>query len=149
MNAKRNHGFTLLEILVAVAILAVLTSVTIYNFKSGDKISEAEAIALKQALMRDIPEQIKRYYLRGDRTAWSNSVARIQNKMANWPHLQSAPRTATVYKDNGIELKFRTHYTEQKRNEQLRDILRKSPMVESIAVGGYRKQQFTVRYKLN
>ena len=149
MNTKQNQGFTLLEILVAVAILAVLASVAIYNFKGGDKISGAETVVLRQALMNYIPEQIKLYYLRADSTAWTNRVAHIQNEMANWPHLQSSPRTATVYKNDGITLKFRTSYQDQKNNEQLRDILIKSPIVETAATSGPREQKFTVKYKLN
>ena len=149
MNIKRDYGFTLIEILVAVTILAILASVAVYSIKGGDKISEAETVVLKQALMNYIPEQLKVYYLRGDHTAWRNRVTRIQNEMASWPHLQGASRTATVYKNDGVELRFRTNYQDQKQNEQLRDILIKSPMIETATIGGYRKQQFTVKYKLN
>ncbi len=149
MNTKSDYGFTLIEILVAVTILAVLASVAIYNINSGDKISEAETVVLKQALMNYIPEQLKVYYLRGDHTAWRNRVTRLQNEMADWPHLQGSLRTAAVYKNDGIELKFRTSYQDQKQNEQLRDILIKSPLIEAAVIEGYRKQQFTVKYKLN
>ena len=149
MNVKKDYGFTLIEILVAVTILAILASVAVYNINSGDKISEAETVVLKQALISYIPEQLKVYYLRGDRTAWRNRVTQIQNEMADWPRLQSSPRTATVYKNDGVELKFKTSYQDQKQNEQLRDTLIKSPLIEAVAIGGYRKQQFTVKYKLN
>ena len=149
MNIKKDYGFTLIEILVAVTILAILASVAVYSINSGDKISEAETVVLKQALMNYIPEQLKVYYLRGDHTAWRNRVTQIQNEMASWPHLQGASRTATVYQNNGVELRFRTNYQDQKQNEQLRDILIKSPMIETATIGGYRKQQFTVKYKLN
>ena len=148
MNTKRSFGFTLIEILVAVTILAVLASAAIYSINSGDKISEAETVVLRQVLMNYIPEQLKVYYLRGDRTAWDDRVLQIQNEMADWPHLQES-HTATVYKNNGIELKFRTNYQDRQQNEQLHDILRKSPVVEVATIGGYRKQQFTVKYKLN
>ena len=149
MNVKKVYGFTLIEILIAVTILAILASVAVYNINSGDKISEAETIVLKQALISYIPEQLKVYYLRGDSTAWRNRVTQIQNEMADWPRLQSSLRTATVYKNDGVELKFRTSYQDQKQNEQLRDTLIKSPLIEAVAIGGYRKQQFTVKYKLN
>ncbi len=149
MNVKKVYGFTLIEILIAVTILAILASVAVYNINSGDKISEAETVVLKQALISYIPEQLKVYYLRGDRTAWRNRVTQIQNEMADWPHLQSSLRTATVYKNDGVELKFRTSYQDQKQNEQLRDTLIKSPLIEAVDIGGYRKQQFTVKYKLN
>ena len=149
MKVKQNHGFTLIEILITVAILAILASITIYNMEGGDKISETETVVLRQALMHYIPEQIKHYYLRNERAAWAGRVTQIQNEMASWPHLQSTPRTATVYKDNGIVLKFKTNYQEQSKNEQLRDILIKSPMIEVVTTAGYRKQRFTVKYKLN
>ena len=149
MNTKNDYGFTLIEILVAVTILAVLASVAIYNIESGDKISEAETVVLRQALMSYIPEQLKVYYLRGDRTAWDDRVMQIQNEMADWPHLQGSLHTATVYKNNGIELKFRTNYQDYKQNEQLRDTLIKSPLIEAATIEGDRKQQFTVKYKLN
>ena len=149
MNVKKDYGFTLIEILVAVTILAILASVAVYNINSGDKISEAETVVLKQVLISYVPEQLKVYYLRGDRTAWRNRVTQIQNEMADWPRLQSSPRTATVYKNDGVELKFKTSYQDQKQNEQLRDTLIKSPLIEAVAIGGYRKQQFTVKYKLN
>ncbi len=149
MNTKKNYGFTLIEILVAVTILAVLASVAIYNIKSGDKISEAEAVVLRQALMNYIPEQLKIYYLRDDRTAWDNKVTQIQNEMADWPHLQGSLHTATVYKNNGIKLKFKTNYQDRNQNEQLLDTLKKSPVIEEATIEGYRKQKFTVKYKLN
>ncbi len=149
MNSKKDYGFTLIEILIAVTILAILASVAVYNIDSGDKISEAETVVLKQVLISYVPEQLKVYYLRGDRTAWRNRVTQIQTEMADWPRLQSSPRTATVYKDDGVELKFKTSYQDQKQNEQLRDILIKSPLIEAVAIAGYRKQRFTVKYKLN
>ena len=149
MNVKKVYGFTLIEILIAVTILAILASIAVYNINSGDKISEAETVVLKQALISYIPEQLKVYYLRGDRTAWMNRVTQIQNEMADWPHLQGSSRTAAIYKNDGLELKFRTSYQDQKQNEQLRNTLIKSPLVEAVAIGGYRKQQFTVKYKLN
>ena len=149
MNIKRICGFTLIEVLIAVAITAVLASIAVYNVKFGDKISEAEALVLQQALMNYIPQQVKHYYLRGDRAAWSSKVSQIQNEMADWPNLQNALLTATVYKDDGIEIKFKTVYQDEKRNNYLRDILIKSPMIETAANSGYRKQQFTVKYKLN
>ena len=149
MNIKRIYGFTLIEVLIAVAITAVLASIAIYNVKFGDKISEAEALVLQQALMNYIPQQVRQYYLRGDRTAWSSKVSQIQNEMADWPNLQNALLIATVYKDDGIEIKFKTVYQDEKRNNYLRDILIKSPMIEIATNSGYRKQQFTVKYKLN
>ena len=149
MNVKKDYGFTLIEILIAVTILAILASVAAYNISSGDKISEAETVVLRQALISYIPEQLKVYYLRGDRTAWMNRVTQIQSEMAEWPRLQSSPRTATIYKNDGIELKFRTSYQDREQNEQLRNTLIKSPLVEAVAIAGPRKQQFTVKYKLN
>ena len=101
--------------LIAVAITAVLASIAVYNVKFGDKISEAEALVLQQALMNYIPQQVKHYYLRGDRAAWSSKVSQIQNEMADWPNLQNALLTATVYKDDGIEIKFKTVYQDEKR----------------------------------
>ena len=149
MNVKIDYGFTLIEILVAVTILAILASIAVYNVNSGDKISEAETIVLKQALISYIPEQLKAHYLRGDRMVWKSRVSQIQNEMADWPHLQGSLRTATVYKNDGIELKFRTSYQDREQNEQLRSMLIKSPLIEAVAIAGYRKQQFTVKYKLN
>ena len=148
-NIKQNNGFTLIEILVSVAILSVLASIAIYSVKVSDKISETEALGLRQTLINYIPEQVKLYYLRGDSTAWSNRVSEIRSEMANWPHLQKASGIATVYKIDGIELKFKTTYQEEGRNNQLRDILMKSSLIETAVNSGYRKQQFTVKYKLN
>ena len=149
MYKRRHYGFTLLEVLVAIAILTVLASVAVYNVKAGNKISEAETLVLRQALVSYIPEQIKLYYLTRDHAAWSDRVKQIQNEMLNWPLLQNTPRTATVYKDNGIELVFNTVYREKDKNDELRDILIQSPMVEVATARGYRNQQFTIKYKLN
>jgi len=144
-----NHGFTLIEVLVTVAVLAVLTSAALYSMSAGDKISDAEALVLQQALLGHVPEQMQRYYLRGDVAAWASRVAEIQSEMASWEHLQSAPRSAAVYRGDGITLRFQTSYNERQRNNQLRDLLRASPVVAEVTTSGQLGQLFTVKYKIN
>jgi len=144
-----HYGFTLIEVLVTVAVLAVLTSVALYSMSAGDKISEAEGLVLQQALLGYIPEQMQRYYVRGDAAAWTNRVAEIQSEMAGWEHLQSAPRSAAVYRRDGITLRFQTSYQDRQRNNRLRDVLRASPVVEEVTTSGQLGQLFTVKYKIN
>ena len=149
MNTNHNQGFTLIELLLAVAILTVLASVAVYNVSSGDKISQADELVLKQALLSYIPEQIKHYYLRGDSVAWTNKVVQIQNEMADWPQIDGSQSIASVYKSNGLELKFKTIHQDTQRNEELANTLTKFPLIEAVRNQGQHKQQFTVQYKLN
>ena len=149
MANGKHDGFTLVEILIAVAILTLLTSAAIYSINSTGKISVADELLLRQVLTNYIPEQVKRYYLSGDSVAWADKVSQIEDEMASWSHIQNISSEAKIYNDNGIELKFKTVYKEQSKNEQLFDILTKSPMIESVVTGGNKKQRFTVKYKLN
>ncbi|MBC6413900.1 MAG: prepilin-type N-terminal cleavage/methylation domain-containing protein [Chromatiales bacterium] len=149
MCDSKNYGFTLIEILIAIAVIAVLSSVAIYNVNFTDKVSTADELLLKQVLTDYIPQQVMLYYLSTDSTAWADKVAQIQNEMASWQHIKKTSAIARVYKGDGIELNFNTVYEEQERNKQLRDLLATLPMVESATAGGYHKQRFTIKYKLN
>ena len=148
-NVRQNNGFTLIEILISIAILSVLASIAIYSVKINDKISEAEALELRQILISYVPQQIKLYYPRGDYLAWTRRISEIHSEMADWPHLQKASGVATIYRFYGIELKFKTIYQEMEKNDQLRKILMKSPLVESAVTRGPNKEQFTVKYNLD
>jgi general secretion pathway protein H len=54
-NARRDSGFTLVELMVVVAILAVLSTVVIVNMPDprGDLRAEAERLAARTAAVRD------------------------------------------------------------------------------------------------
>lgn len=57
-------GFTLIEVIIVVAILAALTASTIYALSPGDKISSAEEAGLKQILMSRVPTELTQHRLK-------------------------------------------------------------------------------------
>lgn len=144
----RNCGFTLIEVILVIAILAIITSATIFGINAKDKIATAEVLALQQILIVQIPKEIQKYYVRNNSSAWTQRLAEIQVEMEQWPGLDTTKRKrATVYDGNGLMLQFETQYG-QSINAQLRATLKRSPMVVSINSASS-NQLFKIRYRLN
>ena len=57
----RQRGFTLIEVIIVVAILAALTASSIYALSPGDKILSAEETGLKQILISRVPTELTQY----------------------------------------------------------------------------------------
>ena len=81
----KQHGFTLIEVIIVVAILSALTASAIYALSPGDKISSAEESGLKQILISRVPTELTQHRLKNaDISAFkfsNNSVA----FMKAWP----------------------------------------------------------------
>ena len=56
-------GFTLIEVIIVVAILSALTASAIYALSPGDKISSAEETGLKQILISRVPTELTQHRL--------------------------------------------------------------------------------------
>ena len=86
----RHGGFTLIEAIIVVAILAALTASAIYALAPGDKISSAEEAGLKQILISRVPTELTQHRLKsGDVSGFKlsdNSVV----FMENWPGIKKS-----------------------------------------------------------
>ena len=60
----KQHGFTLIEVIIVVAILSALTASAIYALSPGDKISSAEETGLKQILISRVPTELTQHRLK-------------------------------------------------------------------------------------
>ena len=144
----RNNGFTLLEVILVVTVLAVLASAAIFGINAQDKLASAEILALKQILTVQLPKEVQRHYVVNDRAAWLQRLARIQVEMEHWPGINvAANKSATIYDHNGLLLQFETQHT-HRINTQLRDALRRSVVVVSVNSDAD-NQRFKIYYKLN
>ena len=87
----KQSGFTLIEVIIVVAILSALTASAIYAISPGDKISSAEETGLKQILISRVPTELTQHRLKnGDISTFklsSNNVA----FMKAWPGVKTTP----------------------------------------------------------
>lgn len=142
----QTQGFTLIEIMVSLAILAILTA-TFYWISSPDqKIKNADFLVLKQILVVNIPGDLRKWYLRSA-TDWRNQITKIDIEMEDWPSL-TGTRSANIYSVNGLELNFTTTF-DKKKNNELKSLLEKLPSIKSITTSDTNNQKFVVKYKLN
>ena len=87
---SKSGGFTLIEAIIVVAVLAALTASAIYALSPGDKISSAEEAGLRQILVSRIPTELTQHRLKNDDLSGfkiaDNSVAFMQN----WPGVKTS-----------------------------------------------------------
>lgn len=144
----RNNGFTLLEVILVVTVLAILASAAIFGINAQDKLASAEVLALKQILAVQLPKEVQRYYVMNNRAAWLQRLARIQAEMEHWPGINvAANKSATIYGNHGLLLQFETQHTRH-INTQLRKLLRRSPLIVSVNRDADNRR-FKIYYTLN
>ena len=89
LKLNKHNGFTLIEVIIVVAILSALTASAIYSLAPGDKITTAEEAGLKQILISRVPTELIQHRLKnGDVSAFklaSNSTA----FMGAWPGVKT------------------------------------------------------------
>ncbi len=89
-RSTKHGGFTLIEVIIVVAVLAALTASAIYALAPGDKISSAEEAGLKQILISRVPTELTQHRLKnGDVSGFKlsdNSVV----FMENWPGVKKS-----------------------------------------------------------
>ena len=89
-RSTKHGGFTLIEVIIVVAVLTALTASAIYALAPGDKISSAEEAGLKQILISRVPTELTQHRLKnGDVSGFKlsdNSVV----FMENWPGVKKS-----------------------------------------------------------
>ena len=84
-KTSSQRGFTLIEVIVVVAILAALTASAIYALSPGDKISLAEETGLKQILISRVPTELTQHRLKNADISGFELSDDSEAFMAAWP----------------------------------------------------------------
>ena len=91
LKLKRHKGFTLIEVIIVVAILSALTASAIYSLSPGDKITSAEETGLKQILISRVPTELIQHRLKkGDVSGFKLSTGGDVAFMQAWPGVKAA-----------------------------------------------------------
>ena len=147
-GVRRVRGFTLIELMIVVAILVIIISAFYWMSSPQSKIKDTNFLALKQVLIVNIPQELNKYYLRSSTASWRTKVSEIEGEMEDWVGLEEDSPSAKVYSTRGLKLSFTTNLDEDHNNE-LKDLLKKLPMVQSVEVSDTDNKKFVVKYKIN
>jgi len=79
------RGFTLIEVIIVVAILAALAASAIYALSPGDKISAAEETGLRQILVSRVPTELTQHRLKNSDISKFKFSSDNVAFMKNWP----------------------------------------------------------------
>ena len=106
----KQRGFTLIEVIIVVAILAALTASAIYSLSPGDKILSAEEAGLKQILISRVPTELVQYRLKNDDVSGfklsDNSVA----FMGAWPGIKKTNKLKFTPAAQKLTLEMETKF---------------------------------------
>ncbi len=86
----KHSGFTLIEVIIVVAVLAALTASAIYALSPGDKISSAEEAGLKQILISRVPTELTQHRLKNGDVSGFKLSANSVVFMENWPGVKKS-----------------------------------------------------------
>ena len=109
-KSSKRSGFTLIEVIIVVAILSALTASAIYALSPGDKISSAEETGLKQILISRVPTELTQHRLKnGDISTFklsNNNVA----FMKAWPGVKTTPNPKFTVAPQKLTLEMETTF---------------------------------------
>lgn len=109
-KVTKQRGFTLVEVIIVVAILSALAATAIYAIAPGDKISSAEEAGLKQILISRIPTELVEYKLKNNSLSGfsfaSDNIAFIQA----WPGVTAGSKTKFTVKPKELKLEMQTSF---------------------------------------
>ena len=141
LKLKRHKGFTLIEVIIVVAILSALTASAIYSLSPGDKITSAEETGLKQILISRVPTELIQYRLTNgsvkDFKLSSNSVA----FMKAWPGVKATPDPKFALAAPTLTLEMQTTFDATK----LEEILDTMPNITAKVTNKVLKVEYTVK----
>ena len=104
------RGFTLVEVIIVVAILAALTAATLYALAPGDKISSAEEAGLTQILVSRIPAELVQYKLKNKSLTGfkfsDNNISFIQA----WPGIKTGTKNKVTVKATQLALEVQISF---------------------------------------
>ena len=109
-KAKKSTGFTLIEVIIVVAILSALTASAIYSLAPGDKITSAEETGLKQILISRVPTELVQHRLKnGDVSAFKladDNAAFMQE----WPGVKATNKLKFTSAAQKLDLEMETTF---------------------------------------
>ena len=111
---QRNHGFTIVELLVVIVVIAILAAITIVSYNGINQRSQAAAVA------SDLKAAIKGFMLYKEATG-----------LTSWPHEQDTSWNGTVL--GNPTLPSIIAY-----NASFREFVPKTPQTTGLGAGGQR-----------
>ena len=107
---KKQSGFTLIEVIIVVAILSALTASAIYALSPGDKISSAEETGLKQILISRVPTELTQHRLEnGDISGFQLSADSLAFMRA-WPGVKNTNKLKFTPTTQKLTLEMETTF---------------------------------------
>ena len=89
LKLKKSTGFTLIEVIIVVAILSALTASAIYSLAPGDKITSAEETGLKQILISRVPTELIQHRLKNSDVSAFKLAVNSAAFMQAWPGVKT------------------------------------------------------------
>lgn len=106
----KQRGFTLVEVIIVVAILSALTAAAIYALAPGDKISSAEEAGLTQILVSRIPAELVQYKLKNNSLTGFKFSSDNKSFIEAWPGVKAGTKNKFTVKPTELVLEIEASF---------------------------------------
>ena len=104
------RGFTLIEVIIVVAILSALTASAIYALSPGDKIQVAEETGLKQILISRVPTELTQHRLKNGNLSTFRFATNNVAFMKAWPGVKDTNKLKFTPASQKLTLEMETTF---------------------------------------